>query len=203
MIKNQYWINFNFNPYKQRIGDCSIRAIVAAIGLAYREVCNRLHKTFKKGKGLLRDSGIDLEDVKKVFQPYFDVIEDFYEDNTFIPPELEKSKANADMEAFDNDNMIGLASGITLNEFVDMFKNQGSFLVSLEPNPESDDEECKHGDNHIVCVKCIPGIRKQGFIDIWDSGDMLVNAYMRVAKTEPKDSPLHWKYDYEKHQFIV
>ena len=32
---------------------------------------------------------------------------------------------------------------------------------------------------------------------------MLVDAYMRVIKKEPANSPLHWKYDKEKHEFIV
>ncbi len=33
--------------------------------------------------------------------------------------------------------------------------------------------------------------------------EMLVDAYMRVIKKEPFDSPLHWKYDHENHKFIV
>ena len=39
--------------------------------------------------------------------------------------------------------------------------------------------------------------------DTWDSSEMFVDAYMRVRKTVPLDSPLHWKYDRDKKQFIV
>lgn len=53
-----------------------------------------------------------------------------------------------------------------------------------------------------MCVKCNPGY-KHGFIDSWDSGEMLVDSYMRVKKFEPANSPKHWRYDREKHKFIV
>lgn len=72
--------------------------------------------------------------------------------------------------------------------------------MSLEGNPNAKNEACREG-GHIVCVKCNPKY-KQGFIDFWDSGEMLVDAYMRIKKTEPFNSPLHWKYDYENHQLI-
>ena len=32
---------------------------------------------------------------------------------------------------------------------------------------------------------------------------MLVDAYMRVVKREPLSSPYHWKFDKEKHAFIL
>jgi hypothetical protein len=48
----------------------------------------------------------------------------------------------------------------------------------------------------------MPG-KRHGFIDSWDSSEMLVDAYMRVIKKEPVNSPLHWKYDRENHKFIV
>ena len=56
---------------------------------------------------------------------------------------------------------------------------------------------------HIVYVNLSKNAKKPGFIDIGDSGEMLVDAYMRVSKREPVSSPNHWKYDNEKHKFII
>ena len=55
---------------------------------------------------------------------------------------------------------------------------------------------------HIVCVLDRKN-RKHGFIDTWDSGEMLVDAYMRLKKLEPTDSPKHWRYDYKNEKFIL
>lgn len=81
------WINFNFNPWNARAPDCAIRAVSAATGLDYREVCKRLGVSWKKDKGLVRDSGIDLNDVEYVFDEYFDIIEDYYDNYNFVPDE--------------------------------------------------------------------------------------------------------------------
>jgi len=61
MMARSYWMNFNYNPWKAHVGDCAIRAVVAATGLDYREVCKRLHVSYARGKGLRRDTGIDLD----------------------------------------------------------------------------------------------------------------------------------------------
>ena len=71
-----------------------------------------------------------------------------------------------------------------------------------EANPDCANPAAKRG-GHIVFANCKRGAKRQGFIDTWDSGDMYVDAYMRVAKKESKDSPLHWKYDYDQHKFII
>ena len=51
---------FSFNPWKAHVGDCAIRAVVAAIGMRYELVCKELGVSWKKGRGLIRDTGIDL-----------------------------------------------------------------------------------------------------------------------------------------------
>ena len=112
------------------------------------------------------------------------------------------SKEDLELQAFELQNGMNSASGLTLNDFVDMFKDQGTFLVSLVENPEASNVNSRKG-GHIVCVRCGKNAVKQGFIDTWDSGEMLVDTYMRIVKTEPKDSPLHWRYDRAQHKFIV
>ena len=175
----------------------------AATGLSYKEVCKRFGVAFAKGKGLRRDTGIDLKDIKQKFSDYFDIVEDYYDNSTFVPDEYKGTDVNDEMDKFDVDNGIDLVSGDTLNDFCDYFNNQGTFLVSLVNNPKSPNPAVSRPGGHIVCAKLSRNAKRKGFVDTWDSGDMLVDAYMRVVKTEPKDSPLHWKYDYDKKQFIV
>lgn len=202
-MANSKFIKFNFNPWRQRIPDCFVRAVCAATGLDYREVCKKYGISYKNGKGVIRDTGLSLRKIEQVFSDYFDVVENFSDDMDFVPDEYVDSKENAELQKFDIEHGIDSASGITLNEFVDLFKDKGTFLVSLKLNPEvHKNAQSSRIAGHITCVKCIPG-KKQGFIDTWDCGDMLVDAYMRVIKKEPADSPLHWKYDKEKHEFII
>lgn len=199
-MQNPKLIYANFNPWDKHLNDCPIRAVSAAIGLKYQEVCKRFGYSWKNGYGLIRDTGAPLSEIKSKFNEYFDIVEDFFENYYFVPDEMKGTDAEQELNDFDNDQGIGAASGITLNEFVDMFQNQGTFLVSLIGNPKAKKEACRDG-GHIVCVKCNKN-NKQGFIDFWDSGEMLVDAYMRIKKKEPSDSPLHWRYDFEKHKLI-
>lgn len=202
MAANLKQLDFNFNPWGKYIPDCSIRAISAATGLDYRVVCNMLKMSYKNGYGLIRDTGVQLETIKEVFNEYFDIIEDFYENNMFVPDEFKDTQAASDVEAIDAElGLDNVPTGITLNEFIDSYKNNGTFLVSLVGNPDAKNPAARDG-GHIVCVKCNKG-KRQGFIDFWDSGEMLVDAFMRIKKTEPAGSPKHWKYDHEKHKFIV
>ena len=201
-MANKWWIHTNFNPWKKNICDCAIRAVVAATGLNYKEVCRRFGVSYVIGKGLRRDTGIDLEDIKKTFKDYFGIIQDFSEDIGFVPDEYKDSKENDELIAFDISNDIDNVSGLSLNDFCEMYLGQGTFLVSLSGDPSSLDMHVRDG-GHIVCAKLGKNAKRKGFIDTWDSGNMRVDAYMRVDKTEPKDSPLHWKYDYENNRFIV
>lgn len=199
---NPYWIYFNFNPFGKMIDDCAVRAIVAATGLDYRIVCKRLGMAYAKGRGLVRQSGVDLNDIKQKFNSYFDIVEDYYENYDFVPDEYKDSKENDELQAFDIANGIDAVSNDTLNDFCNLFAGQGTFLVALAPTKDSKNTLART-NGHIVCAKLGKNARRQGFVDTWDSGDMRVDTYMRVAKTEPKDSPLHWKYDIKKHKFIV
>ena len=202
-MARSYWMNFNYNPWKAYVGDCAIRAVVAATGLDYREVCKRLHVSYARGKGLRRDTGIDLDQIEKTFSEYFDIVEDFYDNFDFVPDEMKGSAEDDALRAFDLDNSMDSVTGTTLHEFCQEFSGQGTFLVSLAANKEADGPAGKPGAGHIVCAKLSPRIKRQGFIDTWDSSMMLVDAYMRVVKKEPYDSPLHWKWDDKAHKFIV
>ena len=151
----------------------------------------------------MRDTGVKLKDVRKVFNSYFDVIEDFYADFNFVPDEFKGSEEDEAIRQFEiKHGLYDQASGMTLNDFIDFYAGQGTFLVALIGNPHAKNPSCRGDIGHLVCVKCNPGF-KQGFIDLWDSGEMLVDSFMRVKKFEPKDSPRHWRYDREKHKFIV
>lgn len=190
---------FNANPWKQNISDCVIRAIVMAIGMKYELVCKELGVAWKRGRGLIRDTGIYLDDIKRVFDPYFDKVEDYNEE---LPPELVDDSAFADMMRIDME--LGVAeneSGITLAEFLDLYAGQGVFLVNLVGNPAAKNVNLRRdADAHIVCAKCLPG--RQGFaIDTFDSSEMIVDAYMRVKAPVPRSDPRHWVYDKERHCF--
>lgn len=89
---------FNMNPWKQRLPDCSIRAICAAIGMRYELVCKELGVSWKTGKGLIRDGGVDLELIKKTFDPYFDIVEDYTEE---LPSEIMEDPAFAQAKFMD------------------------------------------------------------------------------------------------------
>jgi hypothetical protein len=97
MSNSSYLIKFNYNPWKVSTGDCAIRAIVAATGLDYRVVCKKLGVSWKNGKGLIRDSGINLDLIKNKFNNYFDIVEDFTEDLNFVPDEFKNSSENYDL----------------------------------------------------------------------------------------------------------
>ena len=49
---------FNANPWKKNIPDCAIRAVVMAIGMKYELVCEAFGAAWKRGRGLIRDTGI-------------------------------------------------------------------------------------------------------------------------------------------------
>lgn len=202
-MASRYFIKFNFNPWKQtKAGDCTIRAVSGATGLSYKEVCRRYGVACKNGYGLMRKTGINLEDTKEKFDEYFDVVEDFYDDFGFVPDEMKDTFDAKLVKALDQHSASEYASGDTLEDFCDMYDGQGRFLISLVPNPEAKDEAAKR-DGHIVYANLSSNAKRPGFVDTWDSSEMLVDAFMRITKTEPKDSPLHWKYDKANHRFIV
>ena len=204
MAKNPKWIIFNYNPWGKRIGDCAIRAISAATGLSYKEVCKRLKMACKNGYGLVRDTGVSIQDVKNKFSQYFDVVEDYYENYVFVPDEFKGTIYDKRADAIDKELGIDAVTNTTLDNFIDEFENQGTFIVGLvgNPNAPAGYPYRSRSDGHFVCVKCFPG-KKQGFIDMFDCGPMLVDSFMRVKKQEPTNSPYHWKYDREQRKFIV
>lgn len=188
---------FNMNPWGSRIGDCAIRAICAAIGMRYELVCKELGVSWKRGKGLIRDTGIDLNKIKETFDPWFDIVEDYTEE---LPPEMMEDPAFAQAKFLDA--AMGLEeeyTGITLAEFLELYRGQGTFLVGLVGNPHAKNENARKG-GHIVCARCWKG-KEPYAIDEWNSAEMLVDSFMRVKKTVPRDDPRHWVYDYENKCF--
>ena len=188
---------FNMNPWKKRIPDCSIRAICAAIGMRYELVCKELGVSWKKGHGLIRDTGIDLNKIKETFDPWFDIVEDYTEE---LPPEMMEEPAFAQAKFMDA--ALGLEeeyTGITLADFLELYNGQGTFLVGLVGNPRAKNPQCREG-GHIVCARCWKG--KPPFaIDTFDSSEMIVDSFMRVKKTIPKDDLRHWVWDSENNCF--
>ena len=84
-------------------------------------------------------------------------------------------------------------------EFLELYQEQGTFLVGLVGNPDAKNPNARKG-GHIVCAKCFKG--KQPFaIDNWRSEEMIVDSFMRVKKTVPKDDPRHWVWDAEHKCF--
>jgi hypothetical protein len=67
----------------------------------YRAVCKNLNVSWKAGTGLIRKTGIDLNDVKRIFDEYFDIVEDYIDDFNFVPDEFKNSKFNDDIVAFE------------------------------------------------------------------------------------------------------
>lgn len=122
-MNSPFWKNANFNPWGAHVGDCAIRGISAATGLDYRVVCKMLHVSYKNGQGLIRDTGIDLNDIEQVFSEYFDIVEDFYDNAEFVPPEMVGSPEALELDAFDSANGIEAPSKTTLEEFIYTFKN--------------------------------------------------------------------------------
>jgi len=83
---------FNVNPWHKRIGDCAIRSLVIGLGFDYRAACKQLGVSYKNGHGLIRDTGIDLYDIKTKFSEFFDIVEDFNDERDFVPDEFKGSE---------------------------------------------------------------------------------------------------------------
>lgn len=186
---------FNANPWHQRIGDCAIRALVIGLGFDYKEACKQLGVACKRGHGLVRNSGIDLYDIKSKFSSFFDVVEDFEEDQDFVPDEFKGSEDDIRIQSMESSLKVPGTLGITLREFIQLFKGQGQFLVGLITN---DDKK----DGHIVFVNCAPGM---GYaVDTFSSSlNFLVDSYMRIKHRLPKDDPKHFKLDPVTKEFIA
>lgn len=56
---------------------------------------------WKNGYGLTRKSGASMTKIKRVFDSYFDVIEDFYDNFTFVPDEFKGSQEVEDIKQFE------------------------------------------------------------------------------------------------------
>ena len=205
--KNPHWIDFNYNPWGKWIDDCAIRAISGATGLDYRVVCKILNVKWKAGYGLIRKCGINLNDIHHKFKKYFDRVEDYGFAMKYVPDEMQGSIE--DQQIKDIEAQLGIdydTSGDTLNDFCDIYAGQGRFLIGLIGNPNAKSKIPAIKDphmGHLVYANLRPNARKQGFIDVFDSGEMCVDCYMRVAHTEPIDSPLHYKFNTATRKFIT
>lgn len=89
------------------------------------------------------------------------------------------------------------SAGITLGDFLELYRGQGTFLVGLVGNPKAENPTARSG-GHIVCVRCWP--KKYPYaIDTWNSIEMLVDSFMRVKKVIPEDDPRRAVWDKERH----
>lgn len=202
-MARKHFVEFNFNPWKQNIDDCAIRSVTCATGMKYELVCRQLGVAWKRGHGLIRNSGIDLEWIKTCFNDWFDVVQDF-NDNGWeeMPDDLRDDPDFEDVQRIDIELGIdSTSSGITLDDFCDMFAGQGTFLVGLVSNPKSKSPACRQeAGGHIVCAKCFRG-KDPVFVDTWNSGDMLCDSWMRVNRRLPEGDPRHWIYNKDLHCF--
>lgn len=171
-----YFYKCNYNPWKKKINDCAIRSVSAALNMSYVEVCKAFHVAWKNGYGLIRDTGIDLDDIKQTFDEYFDSVTDFNED---LPKDAKMQAMDDEMTKFDADNGIDSASsGITVNEFIDMHRGEGLFLVGCI-TPDHD------RDGHIVYVNT----NALRFVDTFDCGDFIVDAWLHIKQRLTKGDP--------------
>lgn len=198
---SRYFRKFNFNPWGKHIDDCAIRAITGATGLDYRIVCKMLGQKYRDGHGLDHDLGIDLDDIKEKFNSYFDIVEDF--NDNVIPPDDILNDPEFDMGLYLTNPEKYNVSGVTLEEWIDMYKGTGNYIVGLVGNPDATNPTAQsEDDGHIICVSAGKN-NKPYFIDTWDSSEMYVDSWMRVSRPEPKQSPKHWKYDPQQKKFIL
>jgi hypothetical protein len=210
----------NYNKWGKNIDDCAIRSISAGLGMDYEVVCKKLEQYYKKrhkkstdkfkckrGYGLVTDEGVDLEYIKGAFDRYFDVVHDFTEKMSM--DDIRNSSKDMgdedfiDVDMFDDEMEIdSFSSGITLDEFLSVYmRGQGNFLVGLVANKDAENRLCRQTEGHIVFGSTLKG-KVPFFVDTWNCGEMLVDSYMRIKKTVPKESDEHWKYDSENRRFI-
>lgn len=178
--------NINYNKWDKNIGDCAIRAICAGIEMDYEKVCKRLGVKYKRGWGLIRDTGIKLDNIKEKFDEYFDKVQDYNEVYDFKDDISKDEYMNLDL--WDNEDDDQFSSGDTLEDFLLMY-NGGEYLIGLVGNKNAKSNECKKG-GHIVYGN---SLSVPYFVDTWDCREMLVDCYMRIDKKVPENSIEHYK----------
>lgn len=180
MAESPYFKRLNFNPAGKTIPDCAIRAVTAALAMRYSAVCRAFGKEFRPGYGLVGNEGVDLNEVKRKFDRFFDVVEDARETCWEMrPDEFDDMKFDP---VVDQDEDFGY----TLQEFCELYEGQGRFLVALTTEHRT---RYLAGETagHIVFCDLRPG--KGYFVDTWDSSWMRVQAFMRVEKPWPPSDP--------------
>lgn len=185
---------FNANPWHKIIGDCAIRALVLGLGFDYKVACKQLGVACKKGHGLVRDTGIDLYDIKSKFSSFFDIVEDFGDSQDFVPDEFKGTDDDIMVKSMEGSMKVPGTFGITLRDFIELYADQGLFLVGLV----SDDDD-QYG--HVVFVNNLPGMNYA--VDTFDSLNFLVDAFMRVKHRLPASDPRHYRLDPKTKEFIV
>jgi hypothetical protein len=165
---HQFFRPYNANPWKKNLPDCAVRAVSLAINMPYVDVCRRLGVSFKRGHGLIRDSGVYLQKIKDAFDDYFDIVVDFYET---LPPE-DIPDVEYDTAALFADDDVGNTEQ-TLVQWMLLNRGSGLFIVGLH-SPETG------GGAHLVCAST----NSLKFFDTWDCSDWRVDAWLRVKKRE-------------------
>ena len=70
---------------------------------------------YKNGYGLVRDTGVSIDDIKSTFSPYFDVVEDYYENYVFVPDEYKGTIYDKRADDIDKELGIDAVSSTTLD----------------------------------------------------------------------------------------
>jgi hypothetical protein len=148
------------------IPDCAIRAISQGIKMPYVDVCKRLGVSYKKGHGLIRNSGIYLKRIETMFDEYFDIVVDF--DDTLPPDEIPEMEFDTTTLFDDEPETLEKSNEMNLEQWMRINVGTGRYLVALH-SPEN-------SSGHIVYVNTMA----MKFFDIWDCSKWKVDAWMRI-----------------------
>lgn len=174
-MKNKKWLKFNANKWGKDAPDCAIRSLVMAIEMDYEKICNQLDVAYDAETGYTNDQGIDLYDLRAKFSTYLGEVNDALD--------------TAD------DPITAFLNAPTLESWLDDHATDSCrYLVYLDDDSQMD-------GGHIVYANC-KDPTKPYFVDTYDCSKMPVQAWIKVKKTVPVKSDLHFKFDLKTRKFI-
>lgn len=174
-MKSKNWIDFNANKWGKDAPDCAIRSLVLGIEMDYEVICKKLGVACTPDKGYADDYGIDLYDLQEKFSQYLGNVED-------------------DLDTADDPINAFLHAPSLARWLTDHAADNCRYLVYLDDDSQMD-------GGHIVYANCKDPNRPY-FIDTSDVSTMPVQAWIRVKKTVPRSSRVHYKYDTKTKRFF-
>lgn len=165
-----FFREYNANPWKRRIQDCGVRSTSLATNIPYEEVCKMLGVPLETGHGLISNAKIYLRKIKRIFDPYFDIVVDLKETlpKDAIPKtEYDTASLFDDVEPRDN-------CEISLAQWMELYRGTGLYLVACR-------QPIGPKINHLVCVST----NTMKFFDTFDCSGFKVYAWMRVKNRRP------------------